>query len=104
MSLFSRWRKRVDMQKREEGQSLTDWRLQGQEKYLQGVVLFRKKYTKCSDVWVHDHCRCCGKTFSVYEGDEKEGYTTEDNYHWICSDCFADFQQQFKWQVGGTGH
>ena len=86
-----------------EGQSLTDWRLQGQEKYLQGVVLYRKKYTKPSDDWDHDHCRFCWKKFSAYEGDEKEGYTTEDNYYWICSDCFTDFQQQFKWQVVGTG-
>jgi len=27
------------------------------------------------------------------------GYTTADQYRWICTDCFDDFQDQFLWRV-----
>jgi len=28
-----------------------------------------------------------------------EGYATVDKYHWICSQCFQDFKEQFGWRV-----
>ena len=28
-----------------------------------------------------------------------EGYCTEDQYHWVCKDCFEDFKKQFQWNV-----
>jgi hypothetical protein len=27
------------------------------------------------------------------------GYTTADNYRWICAQCFADFADMFDWVV-----
>ncbi|MDT7806778.1 MAG: hypothetical protein QOJ70_591 [Acidobacteriota bacterium] len=28
-----------------------------------------------------------------------EGYATEDNYRWICEQCFKDFKDLFEWKV-----
>jgi hypothetical protein len=27
------------------------------------------------------------------------GYTTPDEYHWICDSCFNDFREEFGWRV-----
>ncbi len=80
----------------------TDWRLQGQERYLQGVTLTWRRYQRYSASWDHDHCEFCGTTFAEQELLPEalhEGYTTSDNYHWICRLCFDDFKDRFKWTV-----
>jgi hypothetical protein len=78
-----------------------DWRLQGQEKYLKGVTLFWKKYTRYSERWDHDHCEFCwAKFIEEYSTDGlHEGYATEDSYRWICEECFEDFKDLFDWRV-----
>ncbi len=78
---------------------MVDWRLQGQEKYLHGAVLVKKKYQRYRVGWEHDHCEFCGTKFSLKEGDLHEGYATQDNYRWICDTCFDDFKKQFEWKV-----
>jgi hypothetical protein len=40
-----------------------DWRLRGQEDYLQGATLVRKRYKAWSDDWEHDHCEFCWTKF-----------------------------------------
>ncbi len=78
-----------------------DWRLQGQETYLKGIPLWWKRYTRYSESWEHDHCEFCWAKFM--EGDDPdvlhEGYATEDNYRWICGQCFEDFKDLFGWEV-----
>lgn len=77
-----------------------DWRLQGQEKYLLGVPLRFKKYSDRKALTDHDHCEFCGSKFSdTIEGSLKEGYTTLNDYWWICKDCYADFKADFKWVI-----
>ena len=78
-----------------------DWRLQGQEKYLKGISLSWKKYTRYSENWEHDHCEFCWATFTEedYPDVLHEGYATEDNYRWICQTCFEDFKDMFGWAV-----
>ena len=78
---------------------MDDWRLQGQEKFLQGIILAKKGYRKYRENWDHDHCEFCGNKFSEKEGDLNEGYATDDNYHWICSSCYEDFKELFQWKV-----
>lgn len=76
-----------------------DWRLQGQEKYLKGVSLALKKYSKYREDWDHDHCEFCHEKF-MEEGNPDclhEGYVTSDNYRWICKQCFEDFNEMFQW-------
>jgi hypothetical protein len=76
-----------------------DWRLQGQERFLQGATLCRRKYTQFRDNWEHDHCEFCDRKFSERQGDVTEGYSTMDGYHWICGNCFADFEAGFDWKI-----
>jgi hypothetical protein len=78
---------------------MSDWRLQGQDRYLKGRDLIRKKYKKYRDNWDHDHCEFCGRKISERPGDLNVGYTTTDDYHWVCEDCFKDFAALFQWRV-----
>ena len=81
-----------------------DWRLTGQDKYLTGVTLIRRQWREPRPGWDHDHCEFCLEKF----GDERlgdvlrEGWTTPDEYRWICDECFSDFKDQFKWRVQET--
>ena len=77
-----------------------DWRLRGQERYLKGKTLFFRKWTSPSKDWDHDHCAFCWDKFAEFEGALHEGYTTKDRRHWICPNCFLDFQTTFKWKIG----
>jgi hypothetical protein len=76
-----------------------DWRLQGQEKYLKGVVLEKRHYKRYRKNWEHDHCEFCNRKFSEDLKDLNIGYSTIDCYHWICENCFNDFKNMFEWNV-----
>jgi hypothetical protein len=78
---------------------IDDWRRQGQERYLKGMKLVRKRYSQYREGRDHDHCEFCGAKFMESGGSKtlKEGYTTEDEYRWICKQCFEDFKDEFKW-------
>lgn len=78
-----------------------DWRLTGQERYLKGKGLVRKQYVPPRPDWDHDHCEFCWRKFTEREEPDsvQEGYATEDNRHWICPSCFADFQSEFQWII-----
>ena len=78
---------------------LDDWRRQGQERYLKGVKLAWKRYAPYREGWDHNHCEFCGAKFMGSGGPDivKEGYATEDEYRWICKQCFEDFKDEFKW-------
>jgi hypothetical protein len=83
-----------------------DWRLQGQEKYLQGATLSWKRYVKPSAAWDHDHCEFCWEKFMEAETLEQTvqaGYVTADD-RWICPQCFADFAELFEWTVRKPEH
>jgi hypothetical protein len=81
----------------------TDWRLTNQEKYLMGVTLVRRQYRRYpkNPEWDHDHCEFCGATFMVEDAGDvlHEGYSTLDDYRWICDQCFQDFKERFVWRV-----
>ena len=75
-----------------------DWRLQGQQKYLFGKTMIHKKYADKKTTTDHDHCEFCSGKFSTTIPDcLTEGYTTTDDYQWICENCFNDFRNDFKW-------
>jgi len=76
-----------------------DWRLIGQEKYLLDITLYFRKWRPYKKNWDHDHCKFCMEKFSDFPGTLHEGYTTADNYHWICPKCFLDFKEMFHWNV-----
>ena len=74
-----------------------DWRLQGQERYLKGASLRWAVYRPFRESSDHDHCEFCGAKFLVAGGDLTEGYTTADEYRWICRECVEDFSEMFTW-------
>jgi hypothetical protein len=78
-----------------------DWRLTGQERYLKGKTLLKRKYRCPRPDWDHDHCEFCWAKFMEKAGADvlQDGYVTEDNQHWICAQCFADFRNLFQWTV-----
>lgn len=78
-----------------------DWRLTGQEKYLKGVTLYRKRYVAPRPDWDHDHCEFCWAKFMDSDAPEiqREGYATEGDKKWVCSSCYEDFKHTFKWLV-----
>ena len=87
-------------EKNQNENNANDWRLQGQEKYLKGVALTKKQYMPYRKGWDHDHCEFCGRKFTKNLPDTLQiGYSTNDNYHWVCEDCFNDFKKQFEWRV-----
>ena len=78
---------------------MNDWRRQGQERTLKSRHLQHRVYTPYRPGWDHDHCEFCGAKFSQIEGDLHQGYTTDDQYSWICEVCFEDFQIEFEWSI-----
>lgn len=81
-----------------------DWRRTGQEQFLLRAQLKRGPWRQYRPGWDHDHCEFCFATFSAVDGDLKSGYTTLDEYRWICESCFEDFREEFGFVVrGDTG-
>lgn len=76
-----------------------DWRRQAQDEYLMGVRLRLMKWRMSRPGWDHDHCAFCFAKLSNHAGDLPKGYTTDDEYHWICPKCFEDFREEFRWTV-----
>jgi hypothetical protein len=78
-----------------------DWRLQGQERYLTGITLIRRTWHQSRPHWDHDHCEFCWAKFAASDGPDilREGWTTPDEYRWICDVCFADYRDRFAWRV-----
>ena len=96
-----------------------DWRLTGQETYLQGATLVRKPYRAKGAASEHDHCAFCWAKFvdtsfsdahaAMARDDsavQTEGYAAvgtgpggQGDYHWVCVACFNDFRERFEWTV-----
>lgn len=82
---------------------LNDWRLQGQEGYLMGATLFYKDYVDRKTKTGHDHCEFCFTKFSDnYPDTLQAGYTTADDYRWICPPCFEDLKDMFQFKTGSN--
>lgn len=81
----------------------SDWRICGQEAYLQGVTLVHRRYRRYpkDPSWDHDHCSFCWAKFMVedYPDVLHVGYATVDDYYWVCETCFQDFKEKFQWNV-----
>ena len=78
-----------------------DWRLHGQERYLEGIPLHRACYHRPGGEWDNDHCEFCWEPFIENGGRDElcEGFTTPAEDRWICPRCFEDFKQQFGWEA-----
>lgn len=80
-----------------------DWRLyKGQIEYLYKTSLLHHAYTPCNSNIDHDHCEFCMAKFGTNLDELNYGYSTVNNYTWICEDCYNDFKEMFKWNVMET--
>jgi len=66
-----------------------------------GVSLSKRPYKPYRSGWDHDHCEFCGAKLSERKEDLNVGYTTSDMYHWVCTVCYEDFKNMFKWEITG---
>jgi hypothetical protein len=80
------------------------WRIDNAS-HLKGLRLQRRRYTRWSESWDHDHCAACWAKFSEFEGLENQhaGYATRDDYpkgagyEWVCQSCFEDLKEDMRW-------
>ena len=77
---------------------MDDWRLNGQEQFLLGVKLIKKRFISCG-YHDHEHCDFCWDKISEEKEDLNFGYCMEDEHHWVCETCFNDFKDRFKWTI-----
>ena len=61
---------------------MSDWRLNGQERYLYGVKLKHMNIKDKSNPSDHEHCEFCLEKISNYSDTIHEAYCTEDEYYW----------------------
>ena len=81
----------------------SDWRLQGQEKYLKDKTLHFIKYSDRKTKTDHDHCEFCSAKFSDNDIDDLHtGFSTLDDYRWICETCFNDFKEIFNFKLSDS--
>jgi hypothetical protein len=81
----------------------SDWRLSNGGEYLHGLTLYWRAWTETRPGWDHDHCEMCFAKFASVDEDAetlRHGYTTSDEYRWICEECFADFREHYDWRIG----
>ena len=82
----------------------------GQERFLQGAEFVHKPYRAWSESWEHDHCAFCTRKFveagrslgdavTIGYAAVGRGPEGQDDYHWVCEPCFADFRERFEWRV-----
>ena len=73
-----------------------DWRLTNQMNYLFQKTLIKKHYQPFHKGWEHEHCEFCETRI---DSSLPFAYATEDDYHWICEECYQDFKEMFQWKV-----
>ena len=69
---------------------------------MSGVSLCWRTYRRWSETWDHDHCSFCWARFAepdLVPDALHAGYSTLDEYRWVCQQCFGDFHQRFEWSV-----
>lgn len=76
-----------------------DWRWQEQKSYMDNILLCRRKYSEKITENNHDHCEFCWATLGYDVPRDEEAYCTEDEYRWICPECYNDFKEYFNWKI-----
>lgn len=75
----------------------------GQESYLCGRSMRLARWTPYRQGWDHDHCDFCAAEISddpTGHAAYKEAWVTaDDDYSWVCPECFNDFRERFGWVV-----
>ena len=75
-----------------------DWRLTFQRDYLMNKKIIKNTFT-LKGQRDHAHCAFCWEKFGEDEDAVQKGYSTPDEYYWICEQCFHDFKEMFCWEI-----
>ena len=82
-----------------------DWRLQGQESYLNGKTLYWRNYSEKSQLNDHDHCDFCTDEISDLPDTWHAGYSLLDEPHaTICQKCYEDLCALPIWKAMSRDH
>lgn len=68
------------------------------QQFMKDKVLIKRRYTG-SNADDHEHCVMCGAKFSLYEGDLRVGFITQDSNHWVCPECFKEYHALYNWHL-----
>ncbi len=81
---------------------INDWRLRGQDEYMQNEVFEYVRFTLERDGG-HAHCEFCWHKFmedsNAISDCSDSGYRSVSGKHWVCGACFADFRDMLHWTV-----
>lgn len=79
----------------------SDWRLRGQEEYMQGMAFTYLKFSPETEGRDHTHCEFCWHKFMEKPESiadcSSHGYRSRDGRYWVCEECFAGFKDAFGW-------
>ena len=80
-----------------------DWRLRGQEEYLQNQVFQYIRFTGLPGKSLHAHCEFCWHKFMVNPDGvndcSRQGYCGADGKYWVCEECLEDFREKLHWRL-----
>jgi hypothetical protein len=73
-----------------------DWRLSFQSEHLRSDV--QKSWTQTRPDREHDHCAFCWAKIGPESMPDvlHQGFSTADEYDWVCPKCFADFKDELQ--------
>src|SRR4051812_40386643 len=77
-----------------------DYRLESIRQWHEGKTWHHAQYKQPSPTWDHDHCILCWRRLAEptagFSDAQYDGYTDEEDYHWMCNQCFSDLFEQLK--------
>ena len=75
-----------------------DWRLSFQSEHLRSETFVQKTWTQTRPDWDHDHCAFCWAKMGPESMPDvlHQGFSTADEYDWVCPKCFADFKDELQ--------
>ena len=75
-----------------------DWRIRDQELYLYNKVFYKHPFTERRVNNDHAHCEFYWEKFDCSENSQLGLSTLDDEYR-VCEECFADFQEIYKFRI-----
>ena len=66
--------------------------------FMIGKTLYRRNFLPVPES-DHEHCTMCGAKFSADSADLQTGFADADNVHWICTECFEEYKNEYGWTV-----
>lgn len=80
--------------------SNNDYRLTSVRAWMEGKTWHHSQYIQPRPEWDHDHCIFCWQRLAEptagFSDAQFDGYTDDEDYHWMCNKCFGDLFEHLK--------